>query len=185
MDVVEVEGIRSLNKAATLCLLSEIGNGPFVQQCLDEFLRTESAAWLDQTLERMTSAGGAGCGELVRALRDPIRVEGVTGSWMERVVAQLLNVPSLPTLSLQYRIETEGGHRRVDIGFPAVRLGVEAHSRTFHWGPGKENADNTRDLELASSGWQLLYVTWAQLHDPERFVELVIRAIEARQQQMN
>ena len=183
IDVVEVDRIRCLNKAATLCLLGEQGNSGFVERCLDEFLRTESATWLDQTVERMVANGASGCSHLVKVMRNPKRVRGATDSWMERVVAQILNVRSLPRLSLQHRIEVDGGHRRVDLAFPDVRLGIEAHSRTFHWGPGKEDADNVRDLEVASAGWQLLYVTWAQLHDPERFADQVVRAVKARSQQ--
>lgn len=55
---------------------------------------------------------------------------------------------------------------------------------TFHWGPGKEDADNVRDLEIASAGWQLLYVTWTQLQDPDRFVELVTRTVRTRRIQL-
>jgi len=184
LDILEVDGIRCLNKAATLCLLGDRQNQSLISRCLDEFLRTESVAWLHQTLERMHATGAIGPRSLNKALCDPRRVRGVTDSWMERVTAQLLADANLPPLSLQHRIELVHGHRRVDLAFPAVRLGIEAHSRTFHWGPDKEDADNVRDLDIASVGWQLLYVTWAQLRDPDQFVQLVSQTVRVRSDQL-
>ncbi len=183
-DVVEIDGIRCMNKAATLCLFGDRARRPLVERCLDEFLRTESTTWLDRTLDRLTIPGVSGPRVLIDVMCDPKRVRGATDSWMERVVAQLLANPESPPLSLQHAIEVNGRRRRVDLAIPSIKLGIEAHSRTFHWGPSKENADNVRDLEIATAGWQLLYVTWAQIHDPDRFVKLVMRTIRVRHGQL-
>ena len=48
----------------------------------------------------------------------------------------------------------------LDLAFPTLRLGVEAHSRQFHFGRGAEHADEDRDHRLARCGWEVLYVGW-------------------------
>lgn len=95
------------------------------------------------------------------------------------MVAELIARNDLPPIELQYPIEVDGRRFRIDIAMPSVRLGIEAHSRTFHWGPDKADADNRRDLLVSSSGWQLLYVTWSQVADPDGFLKEIGRTVAA------
>lgn len=168
--VIVVDGIACLNKAATLCTLGATGDRRLVEQCLDSFLRTDSATWLDHTLSVLWTSHAAGPRMLVSVLNDPRRVEGVTDSWMERVTAQLVATPWMPPVVLQQPVCVGDRTYRLDVAIPDLMLGIEAHSREFHWGPGKEDADNVRDLAISAAGWQVLYVTWAQLQDPDGFV---------------
>jgi len=170
VHIIEVEGISCLNRAATLCTLGATGDERLVERCLDSFLRTDSAAWLDHTLSELWTPHAAGPRVLVSVLNDPRRVQGVTDSWMERVTAQLVSTPWMPPVVLQQPVCVGDRTYRIDIAVPDLMLGIEAHSREFHWGPGKEDADNVRDLAISAAGWQLLYVTWAQLQDPDGFV---------------
>ncbi len=39
---------------------------------------------------------------------------------------------------------------RLDFGIPAAQLGIEGHSREFHFGPLHEEADEGRDLRVDS-----------------------------------
>ncbi len=96
------------------------------------------------------------------------------------MTASLIAVPWLPDFTLQHEVVTRDRRFRIDIACPALKLGVEAHSRTFHFGAGKEDADNVRDLALSSQGWQLLYVTWSQIQDPDTFVRSFADAACAR-----
>ena len=109
---------------------------------------------------------------LERIRNNPRRVAGVTDSWMERVAAKLVALPWMPPIELQHPVAVDGRHFRLDIACPELMLGVEAHGRTFHWGAGKEDADNVRDLIIGSVGWKLLYVTFSQLQRPDEFVRL-------------
>lgn len=121
---------------------------------------------------------------LASVLNDPSRVRGVTDSWMERVLAQVVATPWMPAVVLQQPILVGERTYRLDIAVPDLMLGIEAHSRSFHWGPGKEDADNVRDLAISGAGWQLLYVTWSQLHDPDGFVESLRMIATARATQL-
>lgn len=184
LDVVEVSGIRTLSAAATLCLIGATVGDDVMERCLDAFLRNNSARWLDETIDRLFTPKAPGPRDLVRVLADPKRVAGVTDSWMERVMAGIVAGGRLPMPVLQHEVVADTRRFRLDLAFPELRLGVEAHSRTFHFGPGKEDADNVRDLALSAEGWHVLYVTWSQLRDPDGFVTQLERVAEARRQQL-
>ncbi len=169
-DITVIDHIPTLNAAATLCLLGRAASTPVVERCLDEFTRCHSELWLTETLDRLHAPNCRGTSTLTRILDEPRRAAGPTESWFERVVADLLACDAFPPVELQYPV----------VAFPAMRLGIEAHSRTYHWGPSAENADNLRDLSLSGAGWQLLNVTWSQLEDPTAFVERVAQAVAAR-----
>ena len=73
VDCTTVSGIRTLNRAATLCSL-----GPHVPigtltRCLDKFLRTDSMRWLEQTMQRLASRKPCGVAALRSILEDPAR----------------------------------------------------------------------------------------------------------------
>lgn len=179
-DLTSVDQIPTLTKAATLCSLGPVVDRLTLERCLDEFLRTSSEKWLSETMHRLGSRKPGGVAALERLLADPKRVAGVTDSWFERVVTGLVALPWLPPIELQHEVATSRGRYRLDIACPDLLLGVEAHSRTFHFGPRAQDADNIRDLHLTAEGWQLLYVTWAQVQRPTSFVELFASAARRR-----
>ncbi len=168
-DLIRVGSIRSVSPTVALMQVGAWVDDLAVEHCLDDFLRKHDEAWLRADLLRFGRSGRPGIGALRRVLNAPHRVIGVTDSWMERLLANLASVPGLPPLELQVTVTIGGKTYRIDVGFPTIRLGLEAHSRTFHFGPQKENADNVRDIAFASAGWQLLYLTWQQIHDPDGF----------------
>ena len=181
LDVTVIDHIPTLNAAATLCLLGRRATVAVVERCLDEFSRAYSMTWLTDTLDRLHAGNCGGTTTLAKILENPKRVAGVTESWFERVVADLVTRADIPSIELQYPIEVQGARYRIDIAFPSIRLGIEAHSRSFHWGVDKVDADNQRDLALSAAGWHILYVTWSQIRDPEGFVKQVAQAIAARE----
>lgn len=183
-DICTVAGIRVLNRAATLCLLGRVVSRQDLGWYLDQFTRTDSIEWLHRTLDRVWSPTDAGPVALAALLADRNRQWAGTESWLERVVADLLAVADLPALQTQFPLEIDGRRFRLDLAMPSIKLGVEAHGRTFHWGPDRADADNVRDLLVGSQGWQLLYVTRSQLADPAGFVDLVVRVARARRAQL-
>ena len=184
-DLTEIDHITTLNKAATLCLLGPHVSDEVLERCLDDYLRTESERWLDETAERLRGHKPGGVRALERIRNDPRRAVGVTDSWMERVVAKLVALPWMPPIELQHPVAVDGRHFRLDIACPELMLGVEAHGRSFHWGVGKEDADNVRDLLIGSVGWKLLYVTFSQLQQPDEFVRLFEATARARAAQLD
>lgn len=183
-DVVEVERIRTLNKAATLCLLGTHVDADILERCLDEYLRHDSERWLDETADRLRAHKPGGVRALEQLRSAPSRIRGVAESWLERVVANLIALPWMPPIVLQHPITVDARTFRIDVACPELMLGVEAHSRTFHWGQGKEDADNVRDLLIGSLGWKLLYVTFSQLRQPDEFVRLFTASARARASQL-
>jgi hypothetical protein len=183
-DICKVNNIRTLNKAATLVLLGATADRLIVEKCLDEYLRSDSETWLDETFARLWTRTSKGPRVLEQIRNSPRRVEGVTESWLERVVADLVNQPSLPPVVLQHPVVAEGRRFRLDIACPDLMLGVEAHGRSFHYGKDKEDADNVRDLLIGTLGWKLIYVTYSQSRDPDEFVRLFTRLALTRARQL-
>ncbi len=183
-DLCIVDGITTLNRAATLCLVGRVVDQQALGWYLDQFLHTESRRWLDQTLARLWSATDRGPVRLRTLLDDRDRLAHPTDSWLERVVADLLAVADLPPIRLQYPLCVDGRRFRLDIAMPSIKLGVECHGRSHHFGAGREDADNVRDLAAGSAGWQLLYVTASQLNDPSGFVDQVVTVARIRQRQL-
>ena len=97
---------------------------------------------------------------------------------VERILAPV--VDRLPPLELQHCVQVGRRTYRIDLAMPSIKLGVESHGRRFHWGRRAEEADNERDLALASAGWQLLYVTWDQLGDPDNVRDRILQVAAAR-----
>ena len=60
-----------------------------------------------------------------------------------------------------------------------MRLGLEAHSRRFHFGPDAERHDEDRDIAAARCGWELLYLGWYATNCPAE-VGRVVDNVERR-----
>ncbi len=178
-DLTSVDGLPVVGRAASVCQLGAAQPG-LLDRALDTFSRESSMAWLGETADLWRAHDPRSVAALDRALADPRRHRGVTDSWFERVVAGLLRRRDLPPIETQYEVEIDGRRYRIDIAIPEVLLGVEAHSRQFHWGPDATDADNVRDLHLSTAGWQLLYVTWWQSQHPDEFVDHIVAAVHRR-----
>jgi hypothetical protein len=116
-------------------------------------------------------------------LLDAIPFEGrVSDSWFEELLAACLSDPGLPTIVPQYRIVDRHGAfvARVDLGIPAARLGLEAHSRRFHFGPDAEPLDEQRDLAAATCGWELLYLGWYASRRPAEVLAVITKVVDRR-----
>lgn len=103
-------------------------------------------------------------------------------SWLEELLASCVVDPRLPPVIPQYEIRDACGVlvARTDLGIPAVRLGLEGHSRQFHFGPLQEPLDEQRDLRVAACGWELLYLGWCAAHRPEQVARRVRDMVRAR-----
>jgi hypothetical protein len=63
----------------------------------------------------------------------------------------------------------------------ALRLGVEAHSKKFHFGAGPGPGDQRRDDEMSAVGWDVTYVGWySATHEPEAVAEIIERIARRR-----
>jgi hypothetical protein len=106
----------------------------------------------------------------------------VPDSWFEELLELCLADSAIPPIELQYPIRNAAGRivARTDIGIPSVRLGLEAHSRRFHFGFDAEPLDEQRDMRAAACGWELLYLGWYATFRPAEVLEIVKEVVEAR-----
>jgi hypothetical protein len=110
----------------------------------------------------------------------------IPDSWFEELLAMCLDDPDIPDLALQYPIRDDSGRvvAKPDIAVPSVRLGLECHSRRFHFGPDAEPLDEQRDLAAAACGWQLNYLGWYATRRPVEVVAIVKQIIAARRREL-
>ncbi len=104
------------------------------------------------------------------------------GSWFQKLVAECLDSPLIPGLVEEYEIRDEAGRfvARCDLAVPWVRLGIEAHSRRFHFGAAAEASDEDREHQLALAGWELRYVGWTAATRTPSDVRRMVEALVAR-----
>jgi hypothetical protein len=182
-DRVVVDGLPCTSVARTLADLgSVVRDRRRVSRALTAARRRNiDLGALRVTAERLHRPGQSGTGTLLRLL-DAIPTEGrVPDSWFEELLRLCVDSPRLPPLVTQHPIADANGRvvARADIAFPSVKLGLEAHSRRFHFGPVFEPLDEDRDLDAAACGWELLYLGWYATKRPAdvlRRVEDVVRA---------
>lgn len=137
---------------------------------------------LRATTERLHRPGQAGTGVLLRLLH-AIPWEGsLPATWFEELLVLCLNDPSLPEIVPQFPITNDSGEvvARTDLGIPSVRLGLEGHSRRFHWGPDAERLDEDRDIAAALCGWELTYLGWYSTHRPVDVLRIVKQLVATR-----
>jgi hypothetical protein len=179
-----VDGIRCLNIAATLVRLGDVDPAARVQKALDSVRRRNvSLAWLRDEAESLRRPGQKGSRILLELLEEARIRPVVPGSWLERLLELAIADPSLPAIVRQHAIHSSVTGRVVavtDLAFPNLRLGVEGHSRQFHFGAVAEAADEDRDLAAAEEGWDLLYLGWHAAMKPEDAHRRVRRVALAR-----
>lgn len=94
----------------------------------------------------------------------------------------MLDHPDIPAIVPQYVLTNGAGMfvARIDLAIPAARLGIEGHSRKFHFGPILEAADEDRDLCAAACGWELIYLGWYAQRRPAEVVQLIAETCRRR-----
>ena len=138
-----------------------------------------------ETATRLHRPGQSGTGVLLRLLaaakETPSRAADHGSRSWSRTASRS---PELPPLTRQHAVHDSDGRLAgvLDLAFPALRLGVEAHSRQFHFGRVAERADEDRDHRLARCGWEVLYVGWQQTRRPDAVLALVIDTARHRRQ---
>jgi hypothetical protein len=107
----------------------------------------------------------------------------VRDSWFEAMLERCLRSPRIPEIVPHYELHDPSGQliARIDVAIPVVRLGLEAHSRTFHTGRTQEHLDQRRDLRVAQAGWALHYLGYVDVDRTARQAcQLVERLVEQR-----
>lgn len=178
------DGLPCTSLARTLVDLGSIESSDKVWRALIAARRLHrvNPLWLQQTAHRLHRPGQPGTGVLIRALRRWSLEGTLPDSWFEELLRCLLAHPGIPPIVPQFVLTNEAGVliARIDLGIPAARLGIEGHSREFHFGPIREAADEDRDLRVTACGWELVYLGWYSQRRPIEVVELIAKACQQR-----
>ena len=187
-DVTTVKGFPCVRRERAL---GEIGSVVKDHGMVRRALTSARRRGLDlattrEVAERLHRPGQAGTGVLLRLL-DNIPWEGqLPATWFEELLGLCVDDPSLPPMKLQYPITDESGVivARPNIAFPSVMLGLEAHSREFHFGPVAEQLDEERDIAAALCGWELTYLGWHATKKPSQVLGVVKALVEVRRRNL-
>jgi hypothetical protein len=184
LDRYERNGLPCTTLARTLADLGTTESAEVVWRALISARRLHrvNALWLQQTAVRLHRPGQPGTGVLMHALRRWSLEGTLPDSWFEELLRCLLNHPDIPAIVPQYVLTTRCGTfvARLDLAIPSARLGIEGHSRGFHFGPIREAADEDRDLRVAACGWELIYLGWYAQRRPADVVRLIADVCRAR-----
>ncbi len=187
-DLIQINGLWTTGLARTLAELGSVISEDALWKALISARRLHrvSPIWLNRTAVRLHRPGQAGTGVLLRALRRWASEGNLPDTWFEELIARLLQDPRIPPLVRQYEIRDDRGRfvARPDLAIPSLRLGIEAHSRQFHFEAQFGEADEDRDLRAAAVGWELSYLGWFAQRRPAQIVELVAQICDQRRREL-
>jgi hypothetical protein len=103
-------------------------------------------------------------------------------SWLEELMVRLVESPGMPAVVRQHVVSDPNGSfvGRLDAAMPEIKLGLEGHSREFHFGPIHEAADEDRDLRLAAEGFEVLYLGWYATQRPAEVAQRIKLVVAER-----
>ncbi|MDX6212578.1 MAG: hypothetical protein QOF82_1665 [Frankiales bacterium] len=97
---------------------------------------------------------------------------------METLIRLLLVEAGLGPVTLHIQVSCGGFPYRIDLGYPALRLGIEADGRAVHGSADAVLNDRRRQSALLAAGWLILRFTWDDVVDrPDYVVSAVRQAI--------
>jgi hypothetical protein len=103
--------------------------------------------------------------------------DGYAESPQETRLRLLVRRAGLPAPSAQYRVlDDDGFVARVDFAYPGLRLAIE-YDGAWHGEPGQLGRDRRRLNRLTAAGWRVLFVTAADMYDPDGLVARLVAAM--------
>jgi len=140
---------------------------------------------MDEILDRadkLRKRGRSGITEVMDIVRRRMNGYAVPESVFERLLARCLRSPMLEGIVRQHELRTPSGLfvARFDFAVPWVRLGIEAHSRSFHLGEAVERYDEDRDIRASQQGWDITYLGFAATKAPALVCRDIEKIVERR-----
>ena len=177
VDITVIAGIRCTTLERTVIDLAHILGNRMLERVIDDYeRRMPSLEPLRTAALRLRRPNQRGTKRVLAEIEYRTNRGVVRGSWFEKLIEECLASPRLPPLVRQYELIDSTGRLvgRFDFAFPSLRLAIEAHSRRFHTGEHREQADQRRDNRAALEGWDIRYLGWADRRRPDivrRYVE--------------
>ena len=159
-------GIPVTTAEATTVRLAQLLEGDAAVVAVDQMV---AAGVVDLAAVRSLAEVGRGAGS-ARARQACALADGLAASPPETRLRLLLVRSALPAPVAQYRVR-DGGRvvARVDFAWPEQKIALE-YDGLWHGELSQFAKDRRRLNKLTAAGWRVIFVTAADLHDPERLV---------------
>ncbi len=168
-DVIEVDGINCTTVARTICDLAPRLEPQRLVRCIDDIQRRDvSMLWLIERAMKLHSGSRSGPRQILDIVRRRLGGYVVPESWFERLLDHCLQSSLLGEVVRQHVLREPSGAfvARFDLAVPWAKLGIEAHSRSFHLGEAAERYDEDRDMRVTKQGWEITYLGFAATRAP-------------------
>jgi hypothetical protein len=171
--VTSRRGIRVTAPLRTALDLGRIRPMDEAVVALDRFLQP-GLVFLDELRAAARSATGRDC-RWIRTAAD--LADGLAGSPQETRLRLVLHSSGLPRPVAQHSVR-DGALllARVDFAWPEHRLALE-YEGNWHGERQQVAKDRGRLNRLTGAGWRVIFVTTADLRDPERLIERIRKAL--------
>jgi len=182
-DVAVVDGIVCTNLARTACdIAPHVTHNQLVRVVDDIQRRGFSMRWVMYRAEKLNQMGRPGPPLVLDIVRRRVGGYRVPESVFERLLAECLKSPLLSGIVRQHRLVDANGDFvcRFDFAVPWAKVGIEAHSRSYHLGELVERYDEDRDMRAAKEGWETVYLGFAATRSPERVRHDIEQIVERR-----
>ncbi|MDQ3898758.1 MAG: type IV toxin-antitoxin system AbiEi family antitoxin domain-containing protein [Actinomycetota bacterium] len=161
VDVSRACRIPVTTPARTLLDLGAVVPTAAVESALEDALmrRLVSLALLARTIERLGGPGRNGAGVLRGLVEERDPATAPTRSRLEDELLRVLRQGGLPEPVRQHEVAGV----RLDFAYPAIRLAIEADSRTWHGGRLDVQRNSDKGNVLLARGWRVLHFTWGDV----------------------
>jgi very-short-patch-repair endonuclease len=174
-DVTGRRGVPVTSPLRTAVDLARISPLEEAVVALDRFL-APGLVFLDDVRAAAATVTGRHCRHIRTAAE---RADGLAGSPQETRLRLLLHRSALPRPVAQYSVRVDSAFvARVDFAWPDHRLAVE-YEGLWHGEHQHVVRDRTRLNALTRAGWRVVFVTAADLRDPERLIARIAEALAA------
>lgn len=174
-----LDGIPATTAPRTVLDLAAVEPRRRLERAVNELevRRLTDANSISVLLER--HRGRRGTAVLRDLLSDEEALRGIPRQKLEERFLAVLDVHGVSRPRLNADLAIRGRVIRPDCAWPGQRLVVELDGRAAHGTRRAFESDRERDRILLADGWNVMRVTWRQLHDDEAAVVTDLRRILA------
>ena len=179
-EQTRVGPITCTNAARTLLDLAGQVRQQQLEDALDDALRRKltSLPRLKRMINQLDGRGRRGIARLREAIDDRDDGRPIPESVLESRMWRPLRRLGVPAPQRQYPITCDGRKYRIDFAFPHVLVAVEAQSLRWHTDLNARKRDMDKANAIQACGWRgPIYITWADINDPERKTFNLLRRI--------
>jgi very-short-patch-repair endonuclease len=161
-EVTLLNGLPTTKPGRALIDMAAFVDPEVLEDALDNGrrLRLFTCSYLRLRLRGLGRQGRKGVRALAALIDERVDGKPLAASPFERRLFTALKDARLPRPVPQYEVRLPNGRLRyIDYAWPAVMLGLEAHSYEHHFGKRAWSRDATRHDEVVAMGWRIMPVT--------------------------